>query len=160
AELIEIKELAWLARDGVGLERTALIDGINSKVLAGATLTKANDLRSRAEVTWGVVRELAERPGVPAEVVAAIEAAHTESFGTYEQIRRPLYDALVNGRPPTLSSDELIARSNLAVDRLMEVSNTAMTAAERQAASRQAAADNSLLWHGALLVLGLLVSLA
>jgi len=33
AELIEIKELAWLARDGVGLERTALIEGITAKLL-------------------------------------------------------------------------------------------------------------------------------
>ena len=55
AELIEIKELAWLARDGVGLERTALIDGLNSKALSPAMRTKATGLRARAEVTWTMV---------------------------------------------------------------------------------------------------------
>jgi methyl-accepting chemotaxis protein len=50
--LIEIKELAWLARDGVGLERTALIDGLNAKALSPAMRKKATDLRARADVTW------------------------------------------------------------------------------------------------------------
>ena len=47
AELIEIKELAWLARDGVGLERNALNEGLNAKALSAATQKKASDLRGR-----------------------------------------------------------------------------------------------------------------
>src|SRR5215470_4425574 len=125
AELIEIKELAWLARDGVGLERTALIDGMNAKALTPALRKKADDLRARAEVTWTVVRELAARPGVPVAVADAINSAHGLAFGTYEQIRERLYTALTSGQVPSISSEELIERSNGALDALMEVSNAA-----------------------------------
>ncbi len=149
AELIEIKELAWLARDGVGLERTALIDGLNSKALSPAMRTKATDLRARAEVTWTMVRELAARPGVPAPVVAAVNVAHAQAFGTYEEIRRRLYVALTTGQAPPVSSEELIERSNAALDLLMEVSSTAMRAAELQAISKEACScsDFSSAWQ-------------
>src|SRR4051812_32490160 len=116
AELIEIKELAWLARDGVGLERTALIEGLNAKALSAATQKKASDLRARAEVTWTMVRELAARPGVPAEVAGAVNVAQVQVFGTYEKMRGDLYIALTTGQTPHVSSEELIERSNLALD--------------------------------------------
>src|SRR5258708_24729694 len=160
AELIEIKELAWLASDGVGLERTALIDGLNAKALSPALRKKATDLRARAEVTWTVVRELASRPGVPADVVGAVSVAHAQVFGTYEEIRRQLYNALTAGHAPPISSEELVRRSNAALDLLMEVSNAAMAAAERHAVSKEADANRSLLLHCSLLLLGFLVGLA
>ena len=80
AELIEIKDLAWLARDGVGLERTALVDAINAGSLLPPIQKRASDLRARAEVTWTMVRELSARPGLPAEVVDAVKTAHVETF--------------------------------------------------------------------------------
>src|SRR5882672_5692176 len=66
-ELMEIKQLGWLARDGVGLERTFLIEGLGTKKLTPAAVTRMTDLRGRAEVSWSVVRELGARVGVPAD---------------------------------------------------------------------------------------------
>ena len=160
AELIEIKELAWLARDGVGLERNALIDGLNAKTLSPAMQKKASDLRARAEVTWAMVRELSARPGVPVEVVRTIKVADAQSFGAYEGIRQALYNALSSGQTPTVSGQEFIERSNAALDFLMEVSNTAMAATEHQAESKEADANHSLYIHVILLALGFLVGLA
>jgi methyl-accepting chemotaxis protein len=160
AELIEIKELAWLARDGVGLERTALIEGITARALSPATQKKANDLRARAEVTWTVVRELAARRGVPVEVVDAIEKADAEVFRKYEVTRESLYGALTTGQVPPVSREELIERSNVALDALMEVSNSAVLAAERQAMSKNANATRNLVLHSLLLALGSLLGYA
>src|SRR5205085_1048509 len=160
AELIEIKELAWLARDGVGLERNALNEGLNAKALSGATQKKASDLRARAEVTWTLVRELAARPGVPVEVVDAVKVAHEQAFITYEETREGLYIALTTGQTPLISSVELIERSNVALDFLMEVSNAAMVAAEQQALLKEANANRSLFFHSSLLALGFLVGFA
>jgi methyl-accepting chemotaxis protein len=160
AELIEIKELAWLARDGVGLERTALIDGLNAKALSPAMQKKANDLRARAELSWTIVRELTARPGVPKEVVDAVKVADAQAFGTYEKMREALYAALTTGQAPAVSRDELIERSNVALDVLMEVSNGAMVAAEQHAISTEANANRGLLLHSAMLALGFLVGLA
>jgi methyl-accepting chemotaxis protein len=160
AELIEIKELAWLARDGVGLERTVLIEGLNAKALSPASQKRANDLRARAEVTWTMVRELTARPGAPTDVIDAVKVADAQAFGTYEEVRRRLYVALTTGQAPPVSSEELIERSNAALDHLMEVSNVAMAAAERQARLKDANGARSLLLHGALLALGFLVGAA
>jgi methyl-accepting chemotaxis protein len=160
AELIEIKELAWLARDGVGLERTVLMEGLNAKVLSPASQKRANDLRARAEVTWTMVRELTARPGAPTDVVDAVKVADAQAFGTYEEVRQRLYVALTTGQAPPVSSEELIERSNAALDHLMEVSNVAMAAAERQARLKDANGARSLLLHGALLALGFLVGAA
>jgi len=83
-----------------------------------------------------------------------------QAFGTYEEIRRRLYVALTTGQAPPISSEELIERSNAALDLLMEVSSTAMRAAELQAISKEADAIRSLFLHTSLLVLGFLVGLA
>jgi len=160
AELIEIKELAWLARDGVGLERNVLTEGLNAKSLSFPMQKKAGELRARAEVTWTMVRELSARPGVPSELAAAVNIANRQAFGTYDEIRNTLYSALTNGQTPAISREALIQRSNAALDILMEVSNTAMIAAERQALSKEADANRRLFFHSSLLVLGLLAGLA
>jgi methyl-accepting chemotaxis protein len=160
AELIEIKELAWLARDGVGLERTALIDGVNAKILSLALQKKSTELRARAEVTWTMVRELTSRPGVPVEVVDAVKVAHAQVFETYEKMRQGLYVALTTGQAPPVPVEELVAHSNAALDLLMEVSNTAMAAAERRAVSKEASANRMLLLHSSLLAIGFFVGLA
>ena len=160
AELIEIKELTWLARNGVGLERSVLIEGLNAKALSPAIRKKVDELRARAEITWMMVRELTVRPGVPAEVVDAVKAAHAEAFGAYEQLRDGVYIALTTGQVPAVSSEELIERSNGALDLLVEVSNAAMVAAERQAMRKEVNANRSLFLHSSLLALGCLVGLA
>ena len=160
AELIEIKELAWLARDGVGLERNVLTEGLNAKALSFPMQKRASELRARAEVTWTMVRELSARPGVPSELAAAVNVANRQAFGTYDEIRHNLYSALTNGQTPAISREALIERSNAALDILMEVSNTAMMAAERQALSKEADASRWLFFHSSLLVLGLLAGLA
>jgi methyl-accepting chemotaxis protein len=160
AELIEVKELAWLARDGVGLERTVLIDGVNAKALSPAMQKRSTELRARAEVTWTMVRELTGRPGVPVEVVDAVKVAHTQVFDTYEKMRLGFHVALTTGQAPTVPVEELVARSNVALDLLMEVSNTAMVAAEQRAVSKEASASRMLLLHSSLLGIGFFVGLA
>jgi methyl-accepting chemotaxis protein len=160
AELIEIKELAWLARDGVGLERSVLIDGVNAKALSPAMQKKSTELRARAEVTWTMVRELTGRPGVPDEVVHAVKVAHAQVFETYEKLRLGFHVALTTGQAPTVPVEELVARSNVALDLLMEVSNTAMVTAERRAVSKEASASRMLLLHSSLLGIGFLLGLA
>jgi methyl-accepting chemotaxis protein len=147
-----------LARDGVGLERSILNEGLNAKALSPALRKRADDLRARAGVTWTMVRELTTRRGVPAEVVDAVKAAHAEAFGTYERVRHGLYTALTTGQVPSVSSEELIESSNGALDVLVEVSNTAMVVAERHAMQKEAGANRRLLLHGSLLALGCLVA--
>jgi methyl-accepting chemotaxis protein len=159
AELMEIKQLAWLARDGVGLERTVLGEAFNAKAMLPPMQKRANELRARAEVTWSVVRELAARPGVPADVVAAIADAQEIAFANYEKIRKPVIEALVAGQPSPTPYEDVVKASNPALDALTNVAETALTAAQRHAEMKGEEAGRALVFHSSLVGLALLVGL-
>jgi methyl-accepting chemotaxis protein len=159
SELIEIKQLAWLARDGIGLERNFLSEGLIAGTFSPAALKRTIELRAQAEVTWPLVRQLATRADIPKEVAEAVRAAHEEAFAKYEQIRRAVYEAIVSGQPARASADDVIKNSNMALDRLAQVSNAALTAAERRAALKFDDANRSLILHSTILALALLVGL-
>ena len=155
AELISIKQLAWVARDGIGLERNYLLEGLGAGRFSPAGQKRANELRSQADVTWPLVRQLAARPGVANEVVTAVQAAHEEAFINYEQIRKAVYEANVSQKAVNVSSDELITRSNTALDRLAQVADAALAAAEQRSAVIINEAHRNLIVHVAILVLAL-----
>ena len=157
AELMAIKQLAWLARDGIGLERTVLGEAYNAKALPPPLEKKAAELRARAEVTWSVVRELAARSGVPDDIVAAVDTAQELTFVDYERLRKPVFQALAAGQPTPMQYDELLKSSNPALDSLTAVAETAMQAAQRQADIKGAEAGHGLVLHAALLAIALLV---
>jgi methyl-accepting chemotaxis protein len=155
AELMEIKQLGWLARDGVGLERTFLIEGVVQKKLAPAALTKIAELRGRAEVSWSVVRELGARAGVPSDVVVAINAAQTQTFTEYHKIRNAVLDAITNGKPMPMTSEELNTVSVAATDTVAAVADTALLAAQRHAEASLAAAERSLMIYSTVFAIAL-----
>ena len=68
AELVGIKEAAWMLRDGVGLERSLLQEAMGAKKMSVEARVKMAGLRSRANAGWQNVKMLSSRPGVPAEV--------------------------------------------------------------------------------------------
>jgi methyl-accepting chemotaxis protein len=145
-----------LARDAVGLARSELADSIAAGGLSPARNTRYLELRGRADVSWSVVKELAGRPGVSAEVTAAVASAQEEAFGRYEALSRSVYDALAAGKPSPVSNDALAAASGRALDALTSVPNTAMRTLEQRAESNQAAANTNLMFHLGLLCVGLL----
>jgi methyl-accepting chemotaxis protein len=155
AELISIKQLAWLARDGIGLERNFLAQGLGAGRFSAAGQKRANELRSQADVTWPLVRQLAARPGVANEVVTAVQAAHEEAFVKYEQIRRAVYEANVSQKAAGISGDDLVTRSNTALDRLAQVADAALAAAEQRSAMIINEAHLNLVVHVAISILAL-----
>ena len=67
AELVGIKEAAWMVRDGVGLERSLLLEAMAAKTLTVDTRIKTAELRSRRERRLAEPQMLSSRPGVPPE---------------------------------------------------------------------------------------------
>ena len=159
AELIEIKQLSWIARDGIGLERNYLSEGIIAGKLSPNAQTRITELRTQATVTWPVIRRLSARAGVPQDIVDLVKKANEEAFVKYEKIRTNVYDALMNGKVPAFSSDNVITSSNAALDRLADVSNGALGAAHRHVLERLGEANKNLLIHFGLLLVAVLAGL-
>src|SRR5262249_60961150 len=94
--------------------------------------------------------------GVAKGVARASGAAPEEASDPYDPIRKSVYDAIAGGQPARTSSDELIKSSNAALDRLAQVANIVLAAAERHAALKIDEANRNLTIHGAILGFALL----
>jgi methyl-accepting chemotaxis protein len=159
AELIEIKQLSWLARDGIGLERNYLSEGVITGNLSPTAQNRITELRTQATATWPVVRQLTARAGAPQDIVDLVKSANEEAFVKYEKIRASVYDALINGKTAAFSSEDVIASSNAALDRLADVSNGALGAAHRHVLRQLDQAGKNLLIHLGLLLVAILAGL-
>lgn len=160
AELVEIKQLSWLARDGVGLERNFLSEGLNAGKLSPAEQAHIIQLHTQANVTWPLVLALTRRAGVPGDVVSLTRAADQDAFEKYGAMRTRVYQSLLAGQPVAISADDLIKSSNAALDRLADVSNGALEATQRYVLGKMNEANRDLVVHTALLVIALCTGLA
>lgn len=160
AELVELKQLSWVARDGIGLERNFLSEGLNAGKLTSTGQRRIIQLHTQANVTWPIVLALTRRAGVPEDLVNQIRAADYEAFVKYEKVREGVYQSLLDGKPITLSADDLIKSSNTALDRLADVSNGALAQTQRYVLDKINEANRDLVEHTALLVVALFAGLA
>ncbi len=160
AELMAIKQAAWIARDGVGLSRTALSKSRNAKAITPAADRKMAQLLGQTQSNWGVVKELTSRPGVSPKLVDLVKAAQTDAFDTWEKTRKAAYDDLAGNKDPSVSNDDLTRIGNGALDALTAIPNTAMQLAQEQAESRYAAAQNRLIFQSSLLAAVVLLAIA
>ena len=139
AELVGIKEAAWITRDAVGLERTVIQEIMVAKALSAEAKTRMATLRGQADTGWRVVKLLSARPGVSAPVLAAIKAAQSSVFDSYAKKRGEIEKAIAEGRAPPLTELELMNAANGALDGVVAVCTAALSEviahAERQAAA-------------------------
>ncbi|MGU3495101.1 methyl-accepting chemotaxis protein [Xanthobacteraceae bacterium A53D] len=160
AELMAIKQAAWIARDGVGLERTNLSDARNAGKISPALDRKMSELRGQALSNWATVRDLSARSGVSPELAALVKKADKDVFGDYEGVRKQAYDDLATGRPASISDDDLNRRGNAALETLTVIPNLAMQLAQETAEANYATARGNLLFQVAALAVVLAVAIA
>ena len=157
AELMELKQIGWLVRDAAGLERNVYSEAINAKSLPTALQTRMAGYRGLINGGWHALRELTVRPGAPANVVAAMQGATDNYFGSFDKLRVALYTALLAGQPPPISLSEWLRVSTLGLDSLIQVPNQAVAEAQAYADRRVDEASRRLWLQAALLGFGLLV---
>ena len=157
AELMAVKQVGWLVRDSAGLERNLYSDGVIDKTLPVARQLAMAAWRGKIIAGWGLLRELTGRPEAPGAVVAAVQGAATDYFGSFDKERTALYAALLSGPPSQLTLVQWLQRSNVALDSLILVPNAALAEAQAYAERRAAEAARRLWFQGGLLAIGLLV---
>ena len=157
AELMEIKQIGWMVRDNAGLERNLYSDGINAGSLPGEARIKMAGFRGVIAGNWGLLREVTARPGVPDAVVAAVQGAAANFFGTYDKQRAGLLAALMAGQPAGISLTEWLRTSTDALDSLIRVPNAAVMEAQADAERSVADASRWLWLQAGLLFLGILI---
>jgi methyl-accepting chemotaxis protein len=159
AELVGIKEAAWIARDAIGLERNFVQLIMQTKTISPDIKVKTADLRGKADAGWRMVKILSARHGVPAPVIAAIKTTQDGLFGSYVQKRDAIEKAVAEGHELPLTEPELVAESNKALDVIVGICDAALTGIIVHANERTAASRATLVVDGALLALSLLLGI-
>ncbi len=158
AELVAIKEAAYLARDAIGLERTFVQGAMAAKTITVDVKAKMSEFRGQAGAAWRVLRIFSARRGVPAAVVAAIKKTESE-VASYTQKRDAIEKAVAEGREPPMSDTDLVNVSNTALDVIVGICDAALDAIIAHAQDRTAGARTELLLNAGLLAGALLLGL-
>ena len=158
AELVGIKEAAYITRDGVGLERTVIQGAMEAKKVTPEAKAKMADLRGQATAGWRMVRNLSTRRGVPPPVIAAIKKAQQE-LAAYIQKRDAIEKAVAEEREPPMSDTELVNVSIGALNLIVGICEAALDGIIAHAKDQSASARNDLLLNAGLLALALLLGI-
>jgi len=157
AELVGIKEAAWITRAVGGTERTIIQQIRAARAYPVEAREKRAALGGQAEAAWRIVKMLSARPGVPAPVVEAVTSAQNSLFDVYAKTRSDIEKAASEGRESPLSDLQLMAAANSALDQVVAVCNVALDEIIAYAQRQSVAARGRLALYGGGLVLALAI---
>jgi methyl-accepting chemotaxis protein len=155
AELVGIKEAAWIARDGVGLERTALQEQMAAKTMSADAKVKMAILRGQADAGWRTVKMLSARSGVPATIVTSAKTAQDKAFGDYPKMRDQIIQALGAQQPVPVTEQQMFGVGMQALDALVGVCSAAIEQVIARADRQMQAARLQLAANAVLLALAI-----
>jgi methyl-accepting chemotaxis protein len=156
AELVGIKEAAWMVRAAGGSERTHVQRMVVTKTLPQDVKVVMSGLRGQMDTAWKTIATLASRPGIAPPVAAAAEKARANLFDSYAKTRARVEKAVSDGQPSPLSNVEVMNAANSALEDFVAVCTTALGEIIAYADRQFAAAQMRLAVNAA----GLLLSLA
>jgi methyl-accepting chemotaxis protein len=157
AEMIQVKDSAYMARDGVGLESTIVLNAIKSGKLSPENRARMFTLRGQADAGWNSVLGLLARPGIDPQLVtaaAAVKASYTDKL---VGLRDQAIEAVSAGQPSPINGDEwLVAREKVLND-MVGVATTALDLAVSITTQAGTEAVTGVILRGAILLVAILV---
>ena len=153
AEMMKIKQVAWVVRDAAGLDRLnvgALIAKNNG--IAPAQREQAAMLGGRIDAGWSIIQDDERWLTLPLQLKATIDRARSLYFEQLRAKRKTVLDDLAAGRTPGITGVEWVNLSNPALEAIINVANTAFGLSDEQAANEATAAMRSLVGAVALTV--------
>jgi len=143
-EMMEVKQLAWMLRDAAGFDRL-LVGAVLANAKAPTVEQQLNFavLTGRIEGAWKAIEDDVRPPATPAALRAAVDTARATYFGEMRARRQALLDALAAGESVPISGSVWVKLTNPALERIMDVANTAFALTEAYTGNQaQTAARN------------------
>jgi methyl-accepting chemotaxis protein len=156
ARMAQVKDSAYTARDGAGLERDFIAAAITEGKVTAETRLNMATLRSRVAAAWPMA--LAATGGdAPPALQAAIRAAEDAYFTRFVALRGEIELALEAGKAAPVSVAGMSAALDAASGTLMGVATAAFDAARTDAVAAVAAARLQVAIEAALMLVVLLL---
>ena len=144
AEMMKIKQLAWVVRDAAGLDRLM----VGSIIASGEGISPAQRLQfaalsGRMDAGWQVISEDARWLDLPQSLKDSIAKAHKLYFQDVRARRRALLDDITAGKQAPITGIEWVNLTNPGIESIMKVANTAFDLSAAQAAALESAATQN-----------------
>lgn len=155
SELMAIEQTSYAVRDAAGLDRNDIEKAMDEGAVSPDLQSRMDRLRGQVDTAWGLLQALVGHSGVPAPIMAAVQAAKQDYFDTYVKQRDAIGKALSGHTKLPMSENDLLISSNHALDVLVHVPNEALNAVILHSEMRSSAARRHLLFQSALLLASL-----
>lgn len=122
----QTKHFSWVMSEYAGRER-AIIGGIiaSKKPITFEKHGILSSYNGRVKNAWDSVLKL-NKDNKYNKVLSAIDNANKNYFGSFEVIRKNIYEEGINGRPYTISANEWIKESTNAIDTILNIQNSSI----------------------------------
>jgi methyl-accepting chemotaxis protein len=154
-QLMEIKQLAWMARDA----SVMVSNRLGGQPFPPDPFVKFTANATRAETAWAALEDMVSGMTPPARLSEAIAKANRDFFGSpYIDLRTNSLKALIAGEKLDTTAEQWAPMSVAKLAILLDVANAALDAAKEHAAAQHAAAVWDLSVQLTILVLALVLA--
>ena len=156
-QLMEVKELAWIARSNAGDSAVTL----TNMMIGGSipeNVSKYHLSMAKFEVTWTAMEDLASGLPMPKRFIDAVAKVKTEFLGSYTELRNKTLATLAAGQKVDVVLNDWSAMSIAKLSIVLGVAEAALDVAKDYAAEQRSAALWRLSVLSGLLILALLAA--
>jgi methyl-accepting chemotaxis protein len=155
-QLMELKELAWIVRNGAGNAAVLSSYALEGRPQSAATVDDYIAKIAKVRNTWAVLEDLAKGLPLPAAFAQARDDVNREYFGSdyIDNGLKFIKDAIA-GLPPAMTVDQQTAIGMTKLSPLVGVAEASLAAAREHAASQYRSALYNLVGQVVLLLLAI-----
>jgi methyl-accepting chemotaxis protein len=160
-QLLEMKQLAWTARNAAGDASLMLSNGLGGLPLPADAFVKYTAHMSRLETAWAALQDVASGLALPPSLTAAIEKGSQEFLGAeYSALRLKVLKALIAGEKLDIKVVDWSRMSVAKLSSLLKVAEAALDSAKDYAAAERASASLKLWIQLGLLAVALVLAVS
>src|SRR5712691_3140225 len=153
-QLMELKQLAWLARDAGGEASVMLSNRLNGQPLPADPMLQHAGHVSRLNAMWALLEQQAAALHLPAQFNEAVARVKREFLSPdFTELRGNTFKKLVAGEPPGMTAEQWSTTTISKLTTLLAVAETALDVAKQHAAAQRAGAVRALTLELGLLAL-------
>jgi methyl-accepting chemotaxis protein len=151
-QLMQLKQLAWVARDAGGDASVMVSNALAGQPLPAEPMLVYTANVSKNETAWATLEQLAASMSLPSALTGAMAKAKQEYYAPdHVAMRMSMLKKLIAGQPAGMNADQW---GNITVPKLatlLGVADAALNAAKDHASAQQSAAMGKLLMQLAML---------
>src|SRR5712691_171768 len=144
-QLMELKQLAWMARDAGGDASVSVSNPLNGQPLPPDAMLKYTGFLTKLDTVWALLEQQASGLRLPAQFTDAVARVKREQFAPeFTVLRMNTLKKLIAGEPPGLTPDQWSSTTIAKLTTLLGVAEAALDVAKQHAAAQRAGALGAL----------------